>query len=356
VNATITAQRYRRLRPLGHGGMASVYLAEDTHLGRLVALKLLAENLAGDEEFRARFLREARLAAGLSHPNVVRVYDFGEEGGRPYIVMEYVEGETLADSLRARGSLEPAEAAELGVGACAGLAAAHEAGLVHRDVKPQNLLVGTDGKVRIADFGIARSLDGTVLTQQGTVLGTAAYLAPEQAAGEPATAASDLYALGAVLYQLLTGRTPYDAPTLPELVRKQREEPVPDVRVLAPDVSPPLAAAVMRALDRDPRGRPQSAAAFARELAAEPAEAATEALPHRRPAPPRPPRSFRIRPRLVVLVVAVAAAVALAFVLSSGGQRPPHPQPSAVRPPSAQGTPSQQARTFARWLRAHAEP
>jgi serine/threonine protein kinase len=203
--AQTTVKRYRRVRQLGHGGMATVEVARDTELDRPVAIKRLAENLAAKEEYKQRFLREARLAARLSHPNIVAVYDAGAENGVPFIVMEYVEGETASDLLRRRGRLEPAEAVALAVQACSGLETAHQAGLIHRDIKPQNLLITTDGTLKIADFGIARSLDGTQLTQVGTVLGTAGYLAPEQAAGESVTAAADIYALGAVLYELLTG-------------------------------------------------------------------------------------------------------------------------------------------------------
>ena len=185
--------------------MATVDLVHDVELDRPVALKRLAENLARDEELRRRFLREARLAARLAHPNVVRVFDVGEDGGRPFIAMEYVEGETLAELVARRGPAAGAEAATLGVQICAGLAAAHAAGLVHRDVKPQNLLLGTDGVLKLGDFGIAVGHEGTRLTLAGTVLGTVGYLAPEQARGEQVTAAADIYAVGAVLYELLTG-------------------------------------------------------------------------------------------------------------------------------------------------------
>ena len=160
------------MRLLGHGGMAKVELARDTELDRPVAIKRLAENLAANDGYQQRFLREARLAARLSHPNIVAVYDAGAEGGVPFIVMEYVEGETVSDLLRRRGRLEPAETVALALQACSGLETAHEAGLVHRDIKPQNLLIASDGTLKIADFGIARSLDGTQLTQEGTVLGT----------------------------------------------------------------------------------------------------------------------------------------------------------------------------------------
>ena len=196
-DSSVGRGRYRLERPLGHGGMATVYLAHDVELDRPVAVKLLAESLAGDQAFRRRFLREARLAARLSHPNVVGVYDAGEaEDGRPYIVMEYVDGSTL----EGRGRLPPREAVGLAVQACHGLAHAHAAGLVHRDVKPHNLLLRSDGTLKVADFGIARAAEATALTQVGTVLGTAAYLAPEQATGGEVTPATDVYSLGAVLY------------------------------------------------------------------------------------------------------------------------------------------------------------
>src|SRR5580765_5553294 len=175
----MVAGRYELERPLGHGAMAVVDLARDVELDRDVALKRLAENLARDDELRARFQREARLAARLAHPNVVRIYDVGEDDdGRPFIAMEYVEGETLAELLSRRGPLPANEVTELGVQACRALAAAHEAGLIHRDVKPQNLLLRNDGVLKLSDFGVAFGLEGTRLTVAGTVLGTAAYLAP----------------------------------------------------------------------------------------------------------------------------------------------------------------------------------
>ena len=196
--------------------MAGVYLAHDEELHRPVALKVLAEHLGDDETFRARFLREARLAGRLSHPNIVQVYDAGDPEGRPFIVMEYVPGVTLAEC----GQLPPERAVELGLQGCAGLQHAHDAGLVHRDIKPGNLLLREDGVLKIADFGIARAAETTRHTQVGTILGTAAYLAPEQIAGEDATRASDIYSLGAVLYELLTGRPPYLFESLAELIER----------------------------------------------------------------------------------------------------------------------------------------
>jgi serine/threonine protein kinase len=202
---SLAGGRYRVERTLGSGGMAIVVLARDRELDRPVAIKLLADNLARDADLRARFVREARLAARLSHPNVVKVFDAGEDGGRPYIVMECVNGPTLAEVLARRGRLPPDEAVDLAIQACAGLDHAHEAGLVHRDVKPHNLLLRDDGLLKVADFGIARAVQATRLTEAGTILGTGAYLSPEQAAGEDVTAAADLYSLGAVVYELLTG-------------------------------------------------------------------------------------------------------------------------------------------------------
>src|SRR5262249_49253974 len=201
-------------RTLGRGGMATVYLAHDTMLDRPVVLKVLAEHLADDPEFRGRFLREARLAARLVHPNIVQVYDVGEDERGPFIVMEYVDGETLADELRRRGRLPPQDVIAAGRQLCYALEAAHAAHLVPRDIKPQNILPNVHGTVKLADFGIARSLEGTRHTEVGTVLGTAAYLAPEQARGDEITPAADIYSLGVVLYELMTGKTPFDADTL----------------------------------------------------------------------------------------------------------------------------------------------
>ncbi|MFL5925115.1 MAG: protein kinase domain-containing protein [Gaiellaceae bacterium] len=335
--------RYRLERPLGRGGMATVYLAHDVELDRPVAVKLLAEALAGDAAFRRRFLREARLAARLSHPNVVAVYDAGEaEDGRPFIVMEYVDGTTLED----RGPLPPREAVELVTQACHGLAHAHAAGLVHRDVKPHNLLLRRDGTLKVADFGIARAAEATALTQIGTVLGTAAYLAPEQAAGEEVTAATDVYALGTVLYELLTGRPPYEPESLADLASRPELTPVGE---LAPVVSQRVEDAVMRALARNPAYRPASADELARELGDRPTAPTRAAAV----APAR--RRSRRWLALPALAAVAALAVGLALATRDGSSPPPQrPAPAAVRPIPRGANAQQQARNVSAWLRARA--
>ena len=272
-------ERYLIERTLGRGGMATVYLAHDRTLDRPVALKVLAEHFAADPAMHDRFLREARLAAKLVHTNVVQVYDVGEDERGAYIVMEYVEGDTLADELRRRGRLPAAEVVSVGIQLCAALEAAHAEQLVHRDIKPQNILHRPDGRVKLADFGIARSLDTTQHTELGTVLGTAAYLAPEQARGEPVTAAADIYALGTVLYELLTGQTPFSADTLPELLLKREQGTITPPSEHAADIPPRLEAVVMRCLALAPEYRPASAALLAQELAGSIDEPVTEPLP-----------------------------------------------------------------------------
>ena len=214
--------------------MSNVYKATDRILERTVAVKILAEHLSDDERFVARFRREALAVAKLIHPNIVQVYDTGVDDGRHYIVMEYVEGRSGAQILQRHGPVEPEIAAEIGIQACAGLDYAHRRGIIHRDVKPGNLMIvggpvgGGEMTVKLTDFGIARAIEQTRITQVGSVVGTAAYLAPEQVRGEEATPATDVYALGVVLYQFLTGRLPYEGSSLAELaVRQQNEKPLP---------------------------------------------------------------------------------------------------------------------------------
>jgi len=345
--------------------MATVDLAQDVELERPVALKRLAENLARDEDLQRRFLREARLAARLAHPNVVRVFDVGEDDGRPFIAMEYVEGETLAELVAQRAPLPAAEAARLGTQMCAGLAAAHAAGLVHRDVKPQNLLLRTDGVLKLGDFGIAAGHEGTRLTLAGTVLGTAGYLAPEQARGEEVTAAADIYAVGAVLYELLTGEPSRTAGSLAELGSEDGFGP-PDLAARVTAAPRELVAAVNACLSARPEDRPPSAAALARLLAPVASEAETVSLPTdpaqrateilARPDRPRTRWAGRRLAAIAVLVVAAAAGLVAAVALSGGGGNaspPPSSTSQTVTPPAPATNVADQARNIETWLRQH---
>jgi serine/threonine-protein kinase len=268
VAEELFAGRYRLERRLGVGGMSTVQLAFDTRLERYVAVKLLAEHLAEDDGFVQRFRREALAAARLVHPNVVQVYDFGTDdaSSRQFIAMEYVEGKSGAELLREHGRLPAQEVVDLCAQACRGLDYAHRNGVVHRDIKPGNLLRNPEGIVKIADFGIAKAADDSDITRVGSVIGTAAYLAPEQARGEPAGPASDLYALGVVAYQLIAGRLPYQGASLTDLARQQEEGPPTDVAQLVPDCSPALSAAIMRALVADPGQRYPAAPDMERAL------------------------------------------------------------------------------------------
>jgi eukaryotic-like serine/threonine-protein kinase len=262
MTGELLAGRYELGPRLGVGGMSTVVSAFDERLEREVAIKLLAEHLADDDQFVARFRREALAAARLVHPNIVQVFDFGldDRSHRHYIAMELVRGQSGAEILRDESVLEVREALSIVGQACRGLEYAHRNGVVHRDVKPGNLLRGEDGVVKLADFGIAKAIsEESSITQVGSVLGTAAYLAPEQAAGEQAGPAADLYALGVVTYQFLSGRLPYEAQSLTELALKQQREVPPRLDELNPEVTPQLALAVDRALALDPRQRPASA-------------------------------------------------------------------------------------------------
>jgi serine/threonine-protein kinase len=247
--------------------MGEVWEADDTVLGRRVALKVLVQELADDARATKRFVREARATAKLTHPNVTRVYDFGRDGDLPYLIMELLEGDTLADRL-AGGPLPPAEAARIGAAVADALDAAHGRGIIHRDVKPGNVLLTPAGEVKVMDFGIAAAADETHSTTGSGLYGTAAYISPERAAGQPATPAADVYSLGAVLYELLTGRPPFigDSPVL--VVRAHLHERPRPVRELAPWVPPRLADACELALAKDPTHRPSSAAALAIRLRA----------------------------------------------------------------------------------------
>ena len=268
MSAVGIAGRYRLQGRLGFGGMSTVHLAIDERLERQVAVKLLAEHLAEDPTFVSRFQREAQAAARLVHPNIVQVFDSGQDEttGQYFIVMEYIEGVSCAEILRDDGWMAVDEALAIIDQACEGLHYAHRHGVVHRDVKPGNLLRSREGRVKLADFGIAKATEQSSITQVGSVLGTAAYLAPEQARGEEAGPRADLYALGVVAYQLISGRLPYEATSLTELALKQQREQPPMLDTLVAAVNPALAEAVAIALALDPRERYQTAREMGRAL------------------------------------------------------------------------------------------
>jgi eukaryotic-like serine/threonine-protein kinase len=281
---TLLGGRYEVIAPLGWGGMAEVYLTSDRLLGRQVAVKVILERYAEDERFTSRFRREARAAASLNHPNVVAVHDVGTHDGNPFIVMEHVPGRTLAELVHDRGPMPADRAAEIGEAVARALGAAHAAGIVHRDVKPGNVMVTADGRIKVLDFGIARALRWTPLTDTPAVQGTVEYMAPEYVRGEGADARSDLYSLGAVLYELLTGRPPFtgDSP-LQVAYRHLEEAPVPPDAVRA-DIPSALAAVVLRCLAKHPGDRYRRAEELAADLAAAGSgrPAATAPVPHRR--------------------------------------------------------------------------
>jgi hypothetical protein len=337
----LLGERYRLVRMMGLGGMGTVWEAEDEILGRPVAVKVLSESLAAGERAVRRFEREAEASARLSGPHIAAVYDFGRSEGRPYMVMELVRGETLADRLTREGPLPPQEAARIATQVAEALEEAHAAGIVHRDVKPGNLMLTPAGDVKVMDFGIAAAAWAVRITTSGLVLGTPSYLAPEQAKGEKTTPASDVYALGAVLYEMVAGHPPFVAESPVAVALAHVREDPPPLHQVAEGVPPNLAAASMAALAKDPAERPASAAAFAsmlREstLPLPPIDASEETTPlapvardpeettplapvYRGPGetiPLSPVRRHGDRRRIVIPVVLIAAALLLILAIA----------------------------------------
>lgn len=260
--------RYVLVQPIGAGGMATVWRARDTRLGRHVAIKLLRPELAADDDLARRFESEARHAAGVSHPNVATVYDADADGAERFIVMELIDGPTVADVIAERGPLVPEVAVDIAASAARALVAAHRRGVIHRDVKPANLLIGRDGRVRLADFGIARALTAGRTTLPGTVLGSIPYLSPEQARGDDASASGDIFSLGVVLFEMLTGRLPWEADTPAAMATMRLNVPAPMPSTVSTSLPAGLDAIVARALALDPEDRYASARVFADALEA----------------------------------------------------------------------------------------
>ena len=250
--------RYEIIRTIGEGGMANVYLGYDTILDRNVAIKVLRGDLSSDEKFVRRFQREALSASSLSHPNIVEVYDVGEDNGLYYIVMEYIDGKTLKQLLKKRGSLTLSEAIDIMLQITDGMAHAHDSYIVHRDLKPQNIMIKDDGQIKITDFGIAMALNATQLTQTNSVMGSVHYLPPEQAAGKGCTIQSDIYSMGIIFYELLTGELPFKGDSAVEIALKQMKEPLPDVHKMNKDIPQSIENIILKATAKNPKNRYQN--------------------------------------------------------------------------------------------------
>jgi len=266
VIGTLINERYRLEEKIGSGGMSSVYRAFDPMLERWVAIKLMHRDISHDPDQLERFRREARTVAQLNHPHVVTVIDAGEDDGAPYIVFEYVEGETLKERIRRLGRLPVSEAVAYAIEIGRALDAAHASRLVHRDVKPQNVLIDRDGRAKVTDFGIARSLEAQGLTATGRVLGTTDYVSPEQALGHEVTGQSDIYSLGIVVYEMLTGETPFKADTQVAVAMRHVRDPLPDVQRRRPEISASLAAVVERATAKETQNRYQNVGDMVHDL------------------------------------------------------------------------------------------
>ena len=247
--------RYQIIKTLGEGGMANVYLAHDTILDRNVAVKVLRGDLANDEKFVRRFQREALSASSLSHPNIVEMYDVGEDNGQYYIVMECVEGKTLKQVLKSRGNLSITEVIDIMLQLTDGMAHAHDAYIVHRDIKPQNIMILSNGVIKITDFGVATALNNTQLTQTNSVMGTVHYLPPEQANGKGSTIRSDIYSMGVMMYELLTGHVPYKGDSAVEIALKHLKEPLPSVKKEIPSIPQSIENIIIRSTAKNPKNR-----------------------------------------------------------------------------------------------------
>ena len=325
----LIAGRYELEELVGSGGMSSVYRSHDRLLERPVALKILHEQFTRDDDYVERFRREARAVAQLTHPNIVTVIDRGEQDGRQFIVFEYVDGLNLKELLEQEGTLSPREAIELGLQVARGLAFAHEQGLVHRDVKPQNVIIDAEGRAKVTDFGIARSLDVDGMTITGTIMGTSNYIAPEQARGQAVDEQTDVYSLGCVLYELLAGEVPYEGDNFVAVAMRHVNEPVPSVREIRSDVPLRLDWAIQQAMAKDPHDRFDSMDDFAAELEACHAEldgdqGATMVVPaavRPRPRPPRRRRRLGLWPVVLagVLLAAALGGVVGALTIGDGG-------------------------------------
>jgi serine/threonine protein kinase len=337
LQATLLADRYRVIDRVGSGGMATVLLAEDERLGRQVAVKRL--HAESPEDTARRFRREARLGASLNHPNIVAVYDIVSDDEGVLIVMEYVEGETLRDAIE-RGPLSPTHALAVLRGVAGALDHAHGEGIVHRDVKPANVLLGRDGRIKLADLGIATAVEGTRITMSGTVLGTAAYMAPEQLEGHKPGPAADIYSLAVLAWEALAGRRAYDGRTPLEIAHRKASDPPPSLASVRPETPPAAAELLERAMGPDVAARPVTAGAFVEEL--EQALAAPKPRPQpvaaapvaERPTAPHPGyvRHERSRSRflpVLALLLGLALAVGALLAFTSGGDESPRKQASA---------------------------